>query len=73
MIRYLLFFVFPLSLYSQECTSISSVCSEYEEVEYVLVGRGDTTAVVSHENVAKDLGLKNYEETFKVDAVVCKV
>ena len=73
MIRYLLFFVFPLSLYSQECTSISSVCSEYEEVEYVLVGRGDTTAVVSHENVAKDLGLKNYEETFEVDAGVCKV
>ena len=38
-----------------------------------LAGIGDTTAVVSRENVAKDLGLKNYEETFEVDAGVCKV
>ena len=73
MIRYLLFLAFPLTVYSQECISISSVCGEYEEVEYVLVGIGDTTAVVSRENVAKDLGLKNYEETFEVDAGVCKV
>ena len=73
MIRYLLFLAFPLTVYSQECISISSVCGEYEEVEYVLVGIGDTTAVVNRENVAIDLGLKDYEETFKVDAGVCKV
>ena len=61
MIRYLLFLAFPLGVYSQECISISSVCGEYEEVEYVLVEIGDTTAIVSRENAARDLGLRTEE------------
>jgi hypothetical protein len=63
MIRYLLFLAFPLSAYSQECPSIASICNDYGEVEYVLVGRGDTTAVISKANVAADLGLSNPVET----------
>mgnify|MGYP003644978556 CR=1 FL=1 len=67
MIQYLLFLAFPLGVYSQECTSISSVCSEYEEVEYVLVGIGGTTAVVSKANIPYDLGLSNAEDSWEDD------
>ena len=49
--------------HAQECPSIASICNDYEEVEYVLVGRGDTTAVISKANVAADLGLSNPVET----------
>ena len=63
MMRQLLFlFLFPLASFSQECPSISSLCKDYEIVEYVLVGRGDTTAVVSRANLPLDMDLSKPKE-----------
>ena len=53
--------------HAQECPSIASICNDYEEVEYVLVGRGDTTAVISKANVAADLGLTKEVKVFYTD------
>lgn len=64
MIKYIPFLMLPISSVGQECPSISSICNNYEIVEYVLVGRGDTTAVVSRVNLPKDLGLTNPKETW---------
>ena len=64
MIKYILIFLLPVIGSAQECPSISSLCDNYEIVEYVLVGRGDTTAVVSRVNLPKDLELTNAKETW---------
>ena len=67
MIKYIPFFLFPVFVSAQECPSISSLCDNYEIVEYVLVGRGDTTAVISRANLPKDLGLTNPKVTWNDD------
>ena len=67
MIKYLLFLLLPFGAYAQECPSISSICEDYEDFEYVLVGKGDTTAVVSKANVPKDLSLVKTEDSWEND------
>ena len=68
MMRQLLFlFLFPLVSFSQECPSISSICKDYEIVEYVLAGPRDTTAVVSRANIPLDLDLGKPKEIDKDD------
>ena len=57
--KYILFFLFPVLGSAQEYSSISSICKKYEIVEYVLIGKGDTTAVISRANLPNDLGLNN--------------
>lgn len=64
MIKYILIFLLPVFGSAQECPYISSLCDKYEIVEYVLLGKGDTTAVVSRANLPKDLGLTIPKETW---------
>ena len=59
MLKQLLFFMLPVFALAQERSSISSICAHYEEIEYVLLGKSDTTAVIHGANVAEDLGLTN--------------
>ena len=73
MIKYILIFLLPVIGSAQECPSISSLCDNYEIVEYVLVGRGDTTAVVSRANLPLDMELGQPKEIDEDDDGVYNV
>ena len=62
MIKYIPFLLLPIIGSAQEYSSISGICKNYELVEYVLLGKGDTTAAVSRANIPADLGLENPSE-----------
>ena len=62
MIKYIPFLLLPVFSSAQEYSSISSICDDYESVKYVLVGNGDTTAVVNRANIPDDMGLENPSE-----------
>lgn len=53
--------------FAQEAKTIKELTEGYELVEFVLLSKSDTTAVVSRANVAADLGLDNPVEVHSDD------
>jgi hypothetical protein len=53
--------------FAQEAKTIKELTERYDNVEFVLLSKSDTTAVVSRVNIPQDLGLDKEEEVFYTD------
>tara|TARA_R110002124_G_scaffold286786_1_gene468703 strand:- start:384 stop:689 length:306 start_codon:yes stop_codon:yes gene_type:complete len=63
----LLALVLGSQAFAQEAKTIKGITEGYDEVEFVLLSKSDTTAVVKNCNLPQDLGLKKEQEVFFTD------